>query len=84
MNSFIFWDITPCGALKANLHLNVNQAGNQFEAKKIKSSTLKMKAVCSSETSWTFAVLYGVISQKIAFFIIAAVRILRPTEFGIV
>jgi hypothetical protein len=43
------------------------------------SSTLKMEAICSSETSVDVNGLHGVISQKIVLFITTAVRTSHST-----
>jgi hypothetical protein len=65
MKRIIFWDITPCSLLSVNqcfggtyrLHLqgrrnkfSKKQANKQVLAELI-SSTMKMKAICSSETT---------------------------------
>jgi hypothetical protein len=45
------------------------------------SSTIKMEAKCSSETSVDLKILHGVVSQKIELFIIIAVRTSNPIIF---
>jgi hypothetical protein len=70
MKSPIFWDITPCSPLKMNqrfgrtsrLHLqgrrtsqaNQYEAGTMLVSCLVYSSTLKMEAICFSETSVDF------------------------------
>jgi hypothetical protein len=69
VTSSIFWDITPCSPLNVNrrfggkscLHLQdrrINRARNRHEAGSkfflAYSSTFKMDAICSSETSVDF------------------------------
>jgi hypothetical protein len=59
MKSTIFWDLMPCSPLKANrrfggtyrLRLQDRRINKQDSAY---SSTLKMEAICSSETSVGF------------------------------
>jgi hypothetical protein len=49
MKSIIFWDMTPCSLLSPNRHF-----GGTYRClvlAEIISSTLKMEAICSSETS---------------------------------
>jgi hypothetical protein len=48
MKSNIFWEITPCGAMSVNLAYHL--LSSWFLAQLI-FSTLKMEAICSSETS---------------------------------
>jgi hypothetical protein len=62
LKSFVFWHLTPCSPVKANgcfggtcrLHLQGrarNQACFMLVSRLAYSSTLKMEAICSSETS---------------------------------
>jgi hypothetical protein len=79
MKSSVFWDITPCNAVKVNhrfggryrLHLKglkVSQARNQHEvgSKEIKQALLLQRV--SPKSRLTFIGLHGVISQKMEFF----------------
>jgi hypothetical protein len=61
------WNITPCSPL--------------MDSCLAYSSTLKMEASCSSETSLTFNGLHGIISQEIELSITTAVRTSHPTPF---
>jgi hypothetical protein len=74
MNSYIFWDITPCSSLKVgqtfggicSLHLqgrSINRARNQHEAGRKQN----------------FKGLHGVMSQNTEFFLSTAVRTPNPT-----
>jgi hypothetical protein len=58
MKSLIFWDITPCSLLKVNRRFGGSRAklGNFFALVScfVYSSTFKMEAICSSETSVDF------------------------------
>jgi hypothetical protein len=60
MKSIIFWDMTPCSSLSFNqrfggtYHLHIQGQGNKFcllVFAELIPSTLKMEAVCFSETS---------------------------------
>jgi hypothetical protein len=65
MKSSIVWDITPCSPLNVNRPLGgtywlrlqvwiISHARNQREIRRQADSTLKMEAICSSETSVDF------------------------------
>jgi hypothetical protein len=54
MKSYIFWDITWCGLLKVNEHWRNMSPEATLLSCLAYSSTLKMEAICSSETSVDF------------------------------
>jgi hypothetical protein len=56
MKSTIFWDITPCSQLKVNRRFGGPLLATCFHAGFLLGlfSTLKMEAICSSETSVDF------------------------------
>jgi hypothetical protein len=74
----ILWDIKPCSLLKVNRRFGgtyrLHIQGQKISGKQdlvfcsVYSSTLKMEAIYSSETS-TFNGLHGLISQKIVLFL---------------
>jgi hypothetical protein len=83
LKSSIFWDITQYSPLKVNRifrgtadYLLPFFMLVSWEAY---SSTLMMEEIRFSETSVGFQ-LHGVVSQKIQFFIITAVRTSNPTK----
>jgi hypothetical protein len=74
MKSSIFWDITPCIPLKVDWRFggtsHSSLAWYLLQADScLVYSTLKMEAMCSSETRLTFNGLHGGISQKIELFV---------------
>jgi hypothetical protein len=56
MKSSVFWDITPCSPLKVNRSFGwtYRKQSLLFASLWFLSSTLKMEATCSSETSFYF------------------------------
>jgi hypothetical protein len=79
MKSSIFWDVSPCSPLKVNRRFGEHVA-SIFRVSSgsclAYSSTLKVEATCSSETS-TINGLHGVIPQKTELF-----RIKVVLQFG--
>jgi hypothetical protein len=71
----------PCGPLRATDD-SEEQIGCIFTVKEEakQETSVKMKVMCYSVTSDAFSRLYGVISQKIEFFITTEVRNSDPTE----
>jgi hypothetical protein len=71
IESTIFWDISPCRLCLPSAVTLVSCSAY--------SSTLKMEAIYSSETSVDFNGLHGVTSQKIKLIITTAVRTSNST-----
>jgi hypothetical protein len=80
LKSYIFWDITPCSALKVNLcfggtyrlHLQGQRISKTTNWREI------MWQVEPQNVGWLFNRLQGVISQEIELFITTAVRTSNP------
>jgi hypothetical protein len=80
----IFWAISPYSPLKVNRHFGETCLQSllatcfTLASGLAYSSTLKMEATYSSETSIDFQDVHGVISQKIDLFLTTAVRTSNP------
>jgi hypothetical protein len=74
LKSSIFWDVKPCSLMKVN-----RRFGGTCRLY-LQSSTLKMEAICSSETS-TFNGPHCIVSQNIELFLTTAVRNSNPTKY---